>query len=342
MENTNINLKESVINEILLRMQCNIERQQLQILETVLITVLYHVEIVKMETQLSTHMDDNDYLLDTYKMQVTKDGLSPRTIAQYMSAMHRLLCMVDKNIRQIDSMDIKYYLDAYADRGNDPRTVNNERRFISAVFSWFRRNKYIVFNPVESVPLRKERKKKIDYLKGIETEVLRESCKTVRERALLEFLLSTGVRVGEVPLIKRNDVDWQNWEIMVYGQKTKEYRTVYLNDTAALHLKIYLDSRTDNDEGLFVSCRRSYHTIKEDALRGIIKKIGSRSGMNRRIYPHLMRKTMATTLRIKDCPIEDVQKMLGHENPSTTLTYYAAVDDDRMRYMHKKYLAQGA
>lgn len=335
-------MKERIINDVLMKMDPVLDRQQMQILESSLMQVLYFVDIVQKQTALSTMLDDNDYLLETYEMNVRKDGLSEKTIDAYMRAMRHFLDTVDKNIRHITSMDVKYYLDQYASHGNDARTVNNERRFLSAVFTWFRKHGIVKANPVETVPNKKERRKPIDYLKGIEVEYLREGCKDNRERALLEFLLSTGVRVGEVPLIRINDIDWQAGEVLVYGKKTSEYRTVYLTDVCMMHLKKYLDERQDRNPALFVGIRAPYGTLKEAGLRYVIQQIGERAEPDRRVYPHLMRKTMATTLRSKDCPIEDIQCLLGHSNPATTIKFYAALSAEHLRRSHQRYLGQGS
>lgn len=333
--------KDEIVNEVLVKMQMVVGMAELQMLEAAMVTAMYCVDVIAKETALSTALDDNSYLLDVYEMNVRKDGLSDKSIKQYLNSMRNMLATVDKNIRQITSMDIKYYLDQYA-VGNQPSTVNNERRFLSAVFTWLRKHGIVAANPVEPTPIRKERKKPIDYLRGEEVEYLRNSCKDLRDRALLEFLLSTGVRIGEVSDIQQRDINWQSGEVLIYASKTQDYRTVYLNDVAKVHLKEYLDSRTDHDTALFVTNRRPYTALKEPGLQSIIRQIGKRSGLGRRIYPHLMRKTMATTLRHKDCPIEDIQQMLGHANASTTLGFYAASSTEHLRQSHRKYMAQGA
>lgn len=173
-------------------------------------------------------------------------------------------------------------------------------------------------------------------------EQLRLACESARERALMEFLLSTGVRIGEVPLIRRNDIDWTTGEIVIYARKTSDYRTVYLTDVAMVHLSKYLNSRKDNSEALFANIRAPHKATKEDGLRLVIRQLGQKAGLKRRIYPHLFRKTMATTLRVKDCAIEDIQQILGHKDPSTTLGFYAAASKERLRQVHNRYMSIGA
>lgn len=335
-------MKERIINDILMQMEPHVSTEILKMLETVIIKALYYVEVEKKETELSTEMDDNIYLLQLYEMNVRKDGLSDKTVKAYMGAMKNMLCVTDKNIRHITAVDIKYYLDCYSSKGNSVRTVNNERRFLSSVFTWFRKHGIINVNPVEAVPVKKERKPPIDYLKGAEVEQLRLACENARERALMEFLLSTGVRVGEVPQIKRDDIDWNTGEIVIYAHKTSDYRTVYLNDVARVYVKRYLDSRSDTGMALFAGTRAPHNAVHEDGLRFIIKQIKDKAGLKRRVYPHLFRKTMATTLRIKDCAIEDIQQILGHKDPSTTLGFYAAANKEHLRQVHNRYMSIGA
>lgn len=335
-------MKEKVINEILMQMEPHISIENLRILENVIIKALYYVEVMKKETELSTEMDDNDYLLQLYEMNVRKDGLSEKTIKNYMYAMRNMLCLTNKNIRRITSIDIKFYLDRYAGKGNKAKTVNNQKRFLSAVFSWYRKHSILAVNPVEAVPNRKEHEKPIDYLNGEEIEKLRIACEDKRERALMEFLLSTGVRIGEVPLIEREEVDWEKGEILIYAHKTDEYRTVFLTDVAKMHLKQYLDEREDQAPALFGGMKKPYNAMHECGLRAIIKNIAERSGLKRRVYPHLFRKTMATILRMKGCPIEDIQAMVGHKSAATTIKYYSAANTNILRQMHNQYLGVGA
>ena len=335
-------MKERIINDVLMQMEPHVSTEVLRILETVIIKAMYYVEVKKKDTELSTEMDDNLYLLQLYEMNVKKDGLSVKTVKAYMGAMKNMLCVTDKNIRHITAIDIKYYLDLYTSKGNSMRTVNNERRFLSAVFTWFRKHGIINVNPVEAVPVKKERKPPIDYLKGVEVEQLRLACDNERERALMEFLLSTGARIGEVPQIKRDDIDWSTGEIVIYAHKTSDYRTVYLNDVARVYLRKYLDTRTDSNRTLFVGSKAPYNAVQEDGLRLVIKQIKNKAGLKRRVYPHLFRKTMATMLRIKDCAIEDIQQMLGHKDPSTTLGFYAAANKEHLRQVHNRYMSIGA
>jgi len=129
---------------------------------------------------------------------------------------------------------------------------------------------------------------------------------------------------------------------VIYAHKTSDYRTVYLNDVAKVHLEKYLASRKDSSEALFAWVKAPYKAVTEDGLRLIIKQIGEKARLKRRVYPHLFRKTMATTLRIKDCAIEDIQQILGHKDASTTLGFYAAANGEHLRQVHNRYMSIGA
>lgn len=337
-------MKEQLINDTLMAMQVYLSREQLQILERVLLAKMYTVEILRMETGLSTELDDNDYMLDTIRFNMTKRDLSVRTIEQYMRAAQAFIDTVHKNLRKVEPTDIEYYLSVYADgkgKPNSNRTVNNERKYLSAVFVWLRRCNFVERNPVENVLPRKEIKKPIDFLRGVEVEELRASCdlstaKGKRERAILEFLLSTGCRVGEVPGIRIADVDFTTGEILIYGHKDREYRQVYLNDAARVHVRRYLDSRKDNSPYLFVSSKGTHEALQAASYRGILHSIRDRAQLNRRVYPHLMRKTMASILRQHGASTDDIADLLGHADSRVTTAYYAAAAPDNLHRVHNR------
>ena len=335
-------IKQQIINDILLKMQEEITREQLKTLEKVLLTVFYTVEVVKMETGLSTDFDDNAYMIDTIRINMRKRDLSEKTIDQYMRTVQSFTDVVHKNLRTVEPTDVEYYLHEYAKgkagRPNSPRTINNERAFLSGVFVWLRRCNFISQNPVENVAKRKVPRKPIDYLKGTEVEILRAACDqdTIqgrRERAVMEFLLSTGARVGEVPDVKVEDIDFQTGSLLLYGRKDQEWREVYINDAARVHIKRYLDMRTDNSPYLFVSLRGEAVPIRECAIRGVMYRIRDKSELTRRVYPHLMRKTMASRLRQHGEHLEDISELLGHADVRVTQEYYAAQSPQELRRM---------
>lgn len=337
-------MKEKVINDILLKMQEELNRQQLRALENVMVQVLYSVELVAMETQLATGTDTNRYMLETALYNMRKRDLSERTIEQYIRTAKNFEDITHKNYQDVTPVDVEYYLGEFAKgkkRKNGNKSINNELSFLSAFFTWLRRCNFITRNPAENVQKRKEIKKPIDFLRGIDIEMLRDACEVdtlrgYRERAVLEFLLSTGCRVGEVPQIRISDIDFQNGEIVIYGNKDREYRTVYLGDAAKLHIKKYISARTDNSEYLFVTMRKPHTAIGVSRFRDILQDIRERAEMQRRIYPHLMRKTMASIMRQHGAGTDDIADLLGHADTDVTKKYYAARDEEHLRATHRR------
>ncbi|MFA9464061.1 MAG: tyrosine-type recombinase/integrase [Velocimicrobium sp.] len=326
-------LKDNIINEVMLKMQFNIDSLQLKLLEKSLNVVLYNVDVVKMETELSTQLDDNEYLLNVYQMR-RRNRLADNTIEQYMLSMKGLLTFRNKNIREITHNDIDFYLDYLRMKGNNPVSIDNVRRNISAVYTWFRKQEIVQANPVERVERQKQIKKPIDHLSGIEVEQIRNACETEREHAIFEGLLSTMCRVGELLTIKIEDIDFQTGDILILGEKNNEYRTVFLNDKARLWIKSYIGNRTEGD--VFVRDKKPYKCLTEEGIRFILKKIAKRV-TDRRIYPHLLRKTGATAYKEKGCSLESISKMLGHSNVAVTERWYAKTSTESLRIEHRKY-----
>lgn len=264
--------------------------------------------------------------------------LSQQTVKYYLSSVKHLILYTEKNLIHVTDMDIEDYLQHYSSKGNSAVTVNNERRNIAAFFTWMRKSRLITENPCDNVELRKEIKKPIEFLEGYEVEELRSGCKDLRDRAVLEFLRSTGVRVGESVLINRSDIDMSTGDIMIYAPKTKTYRTVFLDDSSRYHVNEYLQSRKDDEPALFISKNILHNRLEKSSIRRILKQSASRAEMNRRIYPHLMRKTLATTMNMHNCPISLIQATLGHSiGSSVTSTHYAATTTEQLRNAHKQY-----
>ncbi len=334
-----MDIKAKVINDVLIGMNRHIEGNKVEILKAVLQRVLTDITLTANETALSTQMDQNVYIMQMYETR-KKNKISIKTYNFYMDTMHHLIDFTGKSLLYTDEFDIDDYLNYYESKGNSAVTVNNERRNISAFFGWMRKCKMIMFNPCDNVETRKTIEKPIEYLKGYEIEELRDGCVTLRDRALLELLRSTGVRVGEAVLINREDVDYANGDVLIFAPKTGQYRTVFLDDTARYHLKKYVESRMDDNNALFVGIRKTSTRTKPEGIRYVMKKIAKKVDMNRRIYPHLMRKTLATTMNLHNCPQSIIQATLGHKAGSpVTAKHYAATTTEQLRAAHSQYVA---
>lgn len=346
-------MKEVFRDTILTEMQPNLDSRELDILNQVLVKALFHVDVVEMETLPSTMESTNEYILKLYEIKKIPK-LSKQTARYYLFTIRHFIEFTGKSLLNVTDMDVELYLHDYAKKGNSEATVNNERRNLSSFFTWMRKSHLITENPVENVEKWTEIEKPIDYLRDWEMEALRDACKVrsngkktdigeyrecLRDRALLEFLRSTAVRVGECESTDITDVNWQTGEVLVYGHKTKAYRKVCLDDMAKYHLKKYIDSRTDDYKALFVSMRSNHGRIHKTGIETAIRAIAKRSSLTRRVYPHLLRKTTATNMAKKGCPRELIAFYLGHKNGNTkTLNrHYAATDPAQISEAFWKY-----
>lgn len=329
--------KEQLRNDILVAMAVYMDACMVRVLEAVLVEKLQKVEMVRVEALPATEMSDNEYIIKLFLAQKAP-RLSRRTVEQYMYSVKGLLQAVDKSLLHMTDMDIEYYLRQHARKGNSNVSVNNMRKNLSAVYVWMRRSHLTAENPVEGVEPMQETDKPVEHLEGHGMEELREGCRRLRDRALLEFLRSTGVRIGEVPGIILNDIDWNEGSLLLFAPKTRRYRTVFLDDVARYHLRKYVDSRGDGCDALFASLKKPFHPLRESGLRSVIKKIAGNTGMKQRIYPHLMRKTFATDLNEKGCPLPVIQDLMGHSYGSAvTKKRYIATSPRQLAQAHRMY-----
>ncbi|MGN0423530.1 MAG: tyrosine-type recombinase/integrase [Lachnospiraceae bacterium] len=334
--------KEILRDTILTQMRPFLDSVTLEMLNNVIVESLFNVDVVEMETLPATRETTNEYILELYMMKKVPK-LSKQTAKYYLLTINHFIEFTGKSLLNVTDMDVEYYLHNYAKKGNTETTVNNERRNLSAFFSWMRKSHLISENPVDNVEKWTEVEKPIDYLRDWEFEALRDACKrqkgekikdinayreALRDRALLEFLRSTAIRVGECVSVNISDIDWNNGEVLVYGHKTKRYRKACIDDVAKYHLKKYIDSRTDDNEALFVSLKSPHRRMQKTSIEYAIRSIADRSILGRRVYPHLLRKTTATNMAKRGCPRELIAFYLGHKdgNTKTLNKHYASTD----------------
>lgn len=342
-------MKEILRDSILTQMQPHISGEEMDMLNQAIAKALFNVDVVEMETLPATQDTTNEYILKLYGVKKIPK-LSVQTANYYLLTIKRFIAFAGKSLLNITDMDVDVYLNAYAGKGVCEATVNNERRNLSAFFTWMRQSHLITENPVENVEKLSEIEKPIDYLQDWEMEALRDACKVrgnnqeeyrecLRDRALLEFLRSTAVRVGECVTLNQTDVDWQKGEVLVFGHKTKAYRRACLDDVAKYHLKKYIDSRADSNEALFVALKGKHGRLHKAGVEYILREIAKRSILTRRVYPHLLRKTTATNMVSKGCPRELAAFYLGHKNGNTkTLNkHYAATEPAQIIRAFRQY-----
>lgn len=247
-----------------------------------------------------------------------------------------MLLAVDKNVKAITTDDLREYLTAYQSRSTvSKQSVDNVRHNLSSFFTWLEDENYILKSPVRRIRKIKTTTPVKETYSDDEMEKLRDSCKEIRDLAMIDLLSSTGMRVGELVLLNREDIDFNERECIVLGKGDKE-RIVYFDARTKLHLQEYLKSRADSNPALFVGLRLPNGRLEIGGVEVRIRKLGRAIGI-KKCHPHKFRRTMATIAIDKGMPIEQVQKLLGHEKIDTTL-HYAMVKQSNVKNAHRKYI----
>lgn len=333
--------KETVKNDILLQMQAHVSSQVLSILGDILTRVLSGVEVVQLETLPATTDDGNAYIWELFMLKKAPK-LSARTVARYKDVLRHFIGYCHKPLVNVVSMDVELYL-ASIRCSNTDVSLDGQRRCLSAFFTWMRKAHLIMDNPCDAIEPYKIVEKPIDHMEPEEMEQLKTGCRTKRDRAMIEFLRSTAVRVGEAEQIRVCDIDWRTGEVTTYGEKGRRYRTTCLDSVAIKYLSDYVESRHiafNSNEPLFTRCRGNTHKgLTRESIRGAVETIKVRAGMERRVYPHLFRKTTATNVIRRGGSVHDAGEYLGHKERSTAGRYYTYVGKEHTVEIFKKYVA---
>lgn len=280
--------------------------------------------------------DNNKVLLEKYFAAKRAEGCSEKSLKYYKATLTKALSSIDKNAEEIITDELRNYLTNYQRLHNSSKvTIDNIRRILSSFFNWLEDEDYIVKSPVRRIHKVKVSTTVKETYSDEELEKLRDSCAQIRDLAMIDFLASTGIRVGELVLLNRNDINFQERECVVFGKGNKE-RIAYFDARAKLHLQKYLDTRNDNNPALFVSLYGKNTRLTIGGVESRLKKLGKKIGINK-VYPHKFRRTLATTAIDKGMPIEQLQQLLGHKKIDTTL-HYAMVKQQNVKLAHRKYI----
>jgi len=271
---------------------------------------------------------DNEHYLAEFIRAKTVENLSRRTIKYYEETLRKLLEYMGKPVRMIDASDIRRALSWGIERGCSPVTVNNERRCLSTFFQWLENEDVIRKSPVKRVKSLKEEKVDKKPFSDEEIERIRDSCNSIRAKAIVELLLSSGMRVSEMCGLDRDDIDLNSRECEVLGKGSKR-RTCYFSAAAKLYIARYLGERVDDNPALFVSANGRASRCKPGGIETMMRKIGKSAGVSN-VHPHRFRRTFATNNLRRGMRLEEIQQLLGHENMDTTLIY-AKVDHELLK-----------
>ena len=320
---------EIEIDEVLLQMQPALSCHQLKLLEEVL------VGAIKREASPNTQNEEQQ-LLALFLTAKKVEGCSANTIEYYGNTLKQMNSVISKPYTQINSDDLRRYLNDYERNRNSSKvTIDNIRRIMSSFFSWLEDENYIVKSQVRRIHKVKAPVKAKDVIRDEDLEALRDACTTKRDLAIIDILASTGIRVGELVKLNIADVNLQERECLVTGKGNKQ-RIVYFDARTKLHLRAYLQDRSDSSKALFVALGTKGKRIGIDGVEKRLKGIGKRAGVQN-IHPHKFRRTLATYAIDKGMPIEQVQKLLGHAKIETTM-HYALVDQGNVKSSHRRYL----
>lgn len=335
--------KELFKSEILMKMKNHLSSLDLAIMDVVLADALYKVDIVDMQTLPATQDMTNEYILQLYEI---KKGmkLSEETMKAYMISFREFCRYINISLLQVTQEDVEQYLRQKHREGNSNTSLNNKRRKLNALFDWMRRNGLIQKNPVENIEPFTETITPIDHLEPEEMERIKEACaKSKRDRALIEWLRCTATRKGELPSVKISDIDWVNRKVLIYGQKGHAYRTVFLDSVAIYYLQKYVleDRGLDlkSNEPLFTCVRGKHKPLTKAGIYAAVRRIGEKAGLNRSLYPHLLRKTTATNVIKRGGSDADAGEYLGHKPKGVTARHYTFKGEDHTKKVFQNYVA---
>ena len=326
-------MKEKVIKEIEQKMASILNNEQKEKLKEVLLYTFYNIEVTSIKDELVE--DTTDYA----KMFIAAkriEGCSERTLNYYETTIKTMVDKLSKKVNSIETEDLRNYLSEYQAKNNCSKvTIDNVRRILSSFFAWLEDEDYIMKSPVRRIHKVKATQTVKETYTDEELEEMRDACVEIRDLAMIDFLASTGVRVGELVNLDRVDIDMQERSCVVLGKGGKE-REVYFDARTKIHLQNYLNSRIDNNPALFVSLLRPYDRLKISGVEIRLRELGKRIDI-KKIHPHKFRRTMATKAIDKGMPIEQVQVLLGHKKIDTTLQY-AMVNQNNVRNSHKRFI----
>ena len=327
-------MKEKIISEIIREMISSLNNEQLSKLKTTLEIYLYNVSI-EAKQEADTEKKEVDYL-EVFLSAKRIEGCSEKTLIYYKNTIQQMLDSIGKSVCTIVTEDLRTYLAEYQkEKQSSKVTIDNIRRIFSSFFSWLEDEDYIIKSPVRRIHRIKAASTIKETYTDEQLESMRDNCDNPRDLALIDILASTGMRVGELVLLNRDDISFDERECIVFGKGDKE-RMVYFDARTKIHLQNYLDSRTDNNEALFVSLKAPYNRMKIGGIELRLREMGKRLNIEK-VHPHKFRRTLATVAIDKGMPIEQLQNLLGHQRIDTTLQY-AMVKQSNVKIAHRKYI----
>lgn len=326
-------MKQKLITAVVQDMLPYLNNAQTEKLQEVLLHTLWGYDISPSDGKTEEQEQD---LLALFLAAKRIEGCSEKSLKYYQATTQAMLDGIGKPIKEIVTEDIRQYLTNYQQERHSSRvTIDNIRRILSSFFSWLEDEDYILKSPVRRIHKVKTASNIKETYSDEALELMRDSCSEMRDLAMIDLLASTGMRVGEMVLLNRDDVDFTERECVVFGKGDKE-RMVYFDARTKLHLQAYLESRSDDNPALIVSLKSPFTRLSIGGVESRLRELGRHLGVPK-VHPHKFRRTLATMAIDKGMPIEQLQQLLGHKRIDTTLQY-AMVKQSNVKLAHRKYI----
>ncbi len=326
-------MKEQLITQVQQRMLPHLNNEQLRQLREAMEYSLHGFEIILSDQPQEQEQPD---AVTTFIAAKRIEGCSEKTLKYYQNTIEAVLTGLGKSAQQITTEDLRQYLTRYqVQRKSSKVTIDNIRRILASFYSWLEDEDYIVKSPVRRIHKVKTAKVIKDTYSDEALELMRDNCGSVRDLAIIDLLASSGMRVGELVTLNRDDINFNERECVVFGKGNKE-RLVYFDARTKIHLQNYLDGRIDDNPALFVTLRIPHERLQIGGVETMLRELGRRLSLPK-VHPHKFRRTLATSAIDKGMPIEQVQQLLGHQKIDTTM-HYAMVKQQNVKLAHRKYI----
>ena len=326
-------MKEQLITEVQQQLLPYLDNEQLHRLRAALERCLHGAKIVLADQSQEQEQPD---MISAFIAAKRIEGCSEKTLSYYGKTIESMVTEIGKPVQRITTDDIRQYLTAYQlKRKSSKVTIDNIRRILATFYSWLEDEDYIVKSPVRRIHKVKTAKVIKDTYTDEALELMRDHCDSLRDLAVIDLLASSGMRVGEMVLLNRDDINFNDRECVVFGKGNKE-RLVYFDARTKIHMQNYLDSRKDSNPALFVTLRAPYNRLQIGGVEMRLRQLGRRLSIPK-VHPHKFRRTLATSAIDKGMPIEQVQQLLGHQKIDTTM-HYAMVKQQNVKLAHRKYI----
>lgn len=326
-------MKDNLIKDVVQKMLPYLNNAQTQKLQEILQYILVNYEVTKTQDKIK---ESEQNFIELFLSAKRIEGCSEKSLKYYQSTIETMVNNLQKEVKYIVTDDIRRYLTEYQQKNNSSKvTIDNIRRILSSFFSWLEDEDYILKSPVRRIHKVKTGINIKETYSDEMLELMRDNCSEIRDLAIIDMLASTGMRIGEMVLLNRNDIDFIERECVVFGKGSKE-RIVYFDARTKIHLQNYLENRIDDNPALFVSLKLPHKRLQIGGIETCLREFGKKLGLSK-VHPHKFRRTLATMAIDKGMPIEQLQQLLGHRKIDTTLQY-AMVKQSNVKIAHRKYI----